>query len=69
MPNATEIRNPTLRRHINSSTHAVVVKFLGAWSVVTWCRSRTEACMCLKRWLQRSSWELKIIQIKENANG
>ena len=65
----TESRNPTLRRHIASCTHAVAVRFLNTWSVVSWCQSREEARRCLHWWRSHSSWKHKIIQIKENPYG
>ena len=64
---ANEIVNPGLRAHRKSCTHAVVVKYLGAWSVVTWCKSHSEAKDWLWWWRQRSDMKHKIIKIKEKS--
>jgi hypothetical protein len=61
----SEITNPALHTYITGCTHAVAVKFLGTWSVVTWCRNHNEAQMCLQRSRRRSVWRQKIIKIKE----
>ena len=61
--------NSALRGYLGSCTHAVVVRFHGDWSVVTWCQSREEARRSLHWWRSHSSWKHKIIQIKENPYG
>ena len=57
--------NSALRGYLGSCTHAVVVRFLGDWSVATWCKNRDEARAYLNWSRQRSSWKHKISKIKE----